>query len=176
MYDLIYRYLIYKREKPIYPTEGNVTFENMCHYRLVRNNPLWRLASVNKKHDALILESVSVDLEWFDFFIENTLPSLGDELVHLGNIYAHSLSQNEVEGFINAVLSLFSCTLEKESYPVKGAFEHIPSIDTLSVIFINLMKMSERDKNSMLLPTNSIAEMFFHYMEAHCYCRKIIDS
>lgn len=68
VYDLIYRYLIYKREKPIYPTEGNVTFENMCHYRVVRNNPLWRLASVNKKHDSLILESVSVDLEWFDFF------------------------------------------------------------------------------------------------------------
>lgn len=95
------------------------------------------------------------------FFIENTLPSLGDELVHLGNIYAHSLSQNEVEGFINAVISLFSCTLEKESYPVKGAFEHIPSIDALSVVFINLMKISERDKNSMFLQSNSIAEMFF---------------
>ncbi|WP_139749892.1 hypothetical protein [Aeromonas hydrophila] len=161
VYDLIYRYLIYKRERPIYPSEEKVTFENICHYRFVISNPLWRLASVNKKHDALTLESVNVDLERFDFFIEHRLQSLGNELVPLGNIYAHSLSQNEVEGFIDAVLSLFYCTLEKESYPVKGAFEHIPSIDTLSVIFINLMKMSERDKNSMLLPSNSIAEMFF---------------
>lgn len=108
-----------------------------------------------------MLKSVSVDLERFDFFIKTRLSISADELTYPENIYASTLSQDEVEGFIDAVLSFFSCILEKESYPVKGAFEHIPSIDTLSVILINLMKVSEHDKNNMLLPSNSIAEVFF---------------
>lgn len=49
VYDLIYRYLIYKRESPIYSSRANFAFESMCHYRFVRDNPLWQLASVNKK-------------------------------------------------------------------------------------------------------------------------------
>ena len=162
VYDLIYRYLIYIRESPISSSQSRVSFESTCHYLFVGCNPLLQLSPVTKKHDTQTLYSLNVDLERFDYFIKTRLPmsSVG-EITYPDGIYAPNLSRDDVEEFIKVVISFFSRILEKESYPVKGAFEHIPSIDTLSVIAINLMKVSENDINTMLLQSNSIADVFF---------------
>ncbi len=162
VYDLIYRYLIYIRETSVSSSQSRVSFESTCHYLFVGCNPLWQLSPANKKHDAQTLYSLNVDLERFDYFIKTRLPisSVG-EIKYPDGIYAPNLSRDDVEEFIRVVISFFSRILKQESYPVKGAFEHIPSIDTLSVIAINLMKVSESDKNIMLLQSNSIAHVFF---------------
>ncbi|TNH99450.1 hypothetical protein [Aeromonas sobria] len=164
VYDLIYRYLIYKRGSLISSTslfQQNIHFEDVCHYRFVGKNMLWQLVPINKRNDAFRLESASVDLERFDFFVQEWLPRSVGEMVYATNIYSQTLSQEDVDTYIQTVLSYFAEVLEKESYPIEGAFEKMPSIDTLSVVFINLMKISDSDESNMALRSNCIADIFF---------------
>ncbi|MEN3787163.1 hypothetical protein ABDZ30_13515 [Aeromonas veronii] len=164
VYDLIYRHLIYKRGSLISSAsqfQKNINFEDVCHYRFVGRNMLWQLVPINKRNDAFRLESASVDLERFDFFVQEWLPHSVGEMAYATNIYSQTLSQEDVDRYIQTVLSYFAEVLEKESYPIEGAFERMPSMDTLSVVFINFMKISDSDKSKMALRSNCIADIFF---------------
>lgn len=168
VHDLIYRYLIYKRRYPIsspHPPQFQLGFEDVCHFRRVSGNMLFQLVPKNKVNSAFRLENAHADLERLDVIIHDWLHISIEQIENVIEIYKQNLSIEDVKLFSSTILSYFSRALDSKCYTVQGVFEKTPSMDTLSVVFINLMKMSESDKNHMALRSNVVAERFFSLSE-----------
>ena len=168
VHDLIYRYLIYKRRYPIsspHPPQFQLGFEDVCHFRRVSGNMLFQLVPKNKVNSAFRLENAHADLERLDVIIHDWLHISIEQIEDVIEIYKQNLSIEDVKLFSSTILSYFSRALDSKCYTVQGVFEKTPSMDTLSVVFINLMKISESDKNHMALRSNVVAERFFSLSE-----------
>lgn len=168
VHDLIYRYLIYKRRFPIsssYSSQFKLDFEDVCHYRLVSGNMIFQLVPKNKVNSAFRLECAHFDLERLDCIIHDWFLISIEQIESAVEIYKQTLSIEDVKVFISTILFYFSRVLENKCYTVQGVFEKTPSMDTLSVVFINLMKISESDKSHMALRSNVVAELFFSLCE-----------
>lgn len=168
VHDLIYRYIIYKRRYPISsprPPQFQLDFEDVCHFRRASGNMLFQLIPKNKVNTAFRLENAHIDLERLDLIIHDWLHISIEQIENVIEIYKQNLSIEDVRLFSSTILSYFSRALDSKCYTVQGVFEKTPSMDTLSVVFINLMKMSESDKNHMALRSNVVAERFFSLSE-----------
>lgn len=126
---------------------------------------LFQLIPKNKVNTAFRLENAHIDLERLDLIIHDWLHISIEQIENVIEIYKQNLSIEDVKLFSSTILSYFSRALDSKCYTVQGVFEKTPSMDTLSVVFINLMKMSESDKNHMALRSNVVAERFFSLSE-----------
>ena len=126
---------------------------------------LFQLVPKNKVNSAFRLENAHADLERLDVIIHDWLHISIEQIEDVIEIYKQNLSIEDVKLFSSTILSYFSRALDSRCYTVQGVFEKTPSMDTLSVVFINLMKISESDKNHMALRSNVVAERFFSLSE-----------